>query len=141
VTHPRVIVDTGPLVALFARRDSFHAWAADCFRSVPAPAVTCEAVLTEALFLLRKTSDGQKNLFEALRRGAIVEAFRAGEHLDRIDALMTRYAEVPMAFADACIVRMAETIPNAQVLTLDADFHVYRRHGRLVVPLFRPVPR
>ena len=141
MTAARVIVDTGPLVALFARRDTFHVWATDCFRSIPAPAVTCAAVLTEALFLLGKTANGPKNLFEALRRGAVVEAFHLSEHVDEVDKLMTRYRTVPMAFADACIVRMVETIPNAEVLTLDSDFHVYRRHGRLVVPLFRPVPR
>src|SRR5450432_2071479 len=127
----QVIVDTGPLVALFAKRDSFHAWAVEAFRSVPAPALLCEAVLTEALFLLRKTQSGQKRLLEAVRRGALAEGFRACDHIDAIEKLMMRYRSVPMAFADACIVRMSETLPNVEVLTLDRDFHVYRRNERL----------
>lgn len=53
--------------------------------------------------------------------------------------LMGKYANVPMSLADACLVRMTETLEEALVLTTDADFRVYRRHGRNVVPSRMPV--
>ncbi len=51
---------------------------------------------------------------------------------------MRRYAEVPMSLADACLVRMAELIDDAAVMTFDADFRIYRRRGRQVIPLLAP---
>ena len=52
--------------------------------------------------------------------------------------LMRRYREMPMSFADACLVRMAEIHGDAVVWTLDRDFHVYRRHRRQTIPLVTP---
>ena len=49
-----------------------------------------------------------------------------------------KYSNVPMSFADACLVRMSEVLPNPTVLTTDSDFHVYRRHGRQVIPCVTP---
>lgn len=51
---------------------------------------------------------------------------------------MQKYANVPMSFADACLVRMTEIVPDPLLLTTDADFRVYRRHGRQVVPCVMP---
>ena len=51
---------------------------------------------------------------------------------------MQKYADVPMSVADACLVRMAETIPQSIIFTLDDDFRTYRRHGRQVIPLLIP---
>ena len=51
---------------------------------------------------------------------------------------MEKYHSVPMSLADACLVRMTETDPDSVVLTLDGDFHVYRRNGRHVVPVLSP---
>ena len=52
--------------------------------------------------------------------------------------LMRRYRELPMSFADACLVRMAEIHSDGVVWTLDRDFHVYRRHRRQTIPLVTP---
>jgi len=51
---------------------------------------------------------------------------------------MRKYAGVPMSLADACLVRMTEVLPEPLVLTTDADFRIYRRHGRQVVPCVLP---
>jgi hypothetical protein len=48
------------------------------------------------------------------------------------------YASVPMSLADACLVRMSETLADPVLLTTDADIRVYRRHGRQVVPTVMP---
>jgi predicted nucleic acid-binding protein len=52
--------------------------------------------------------------------------------------LLEKYADVPMSFADACLVRMTETLNSPMLLTTDADFRIYRRHGRQVIPCVLP---
>jgi hypothetical protein len=73
-----------------------------------------------------------------LRRRAAVVAFDLGKDVDSVLRLMQKYSEVPMSLADACLVRMTETLADPVVLTTDADFRVYRRHGRQVVPCLLP---
>lgn len=55
-----------------------------------------------------------------------------------VGRLMCRYARVPMSFADACLVRIVETTPDASVMTLDGDFRIYRPASRRVIPLLMP---
>ena len=51
---------------------------------------------------------------------------------------MDKYADVPMSFADACLVRMTEILPDPIVITTDADFRIYRRFSRQIVPSLLP---
>ncbi len=131
-----VLVDTGFVVALLSRRDRHHEWAArQGARHVP-PWRTCEAVLSEGFHLLGAAAD--RTLGEMLRRGALAPAFDLAAELDPVLALMRKYASVPMSLADACLVRMTETFADPLLLTTDADFRVYRRHSRQVVPTVMP---
>jgi len=59
-------------------------------------------------------------------------------HVDDVLRLMKKYSNVPMSFADACLVRMSEVLPNPTILATDSDFHVYRRHGRRAIPCVTP---
>ena len=65
-------------------------------------------------------------------------SFDLGDELCAVLDLMDKYADVPMSLADACLVRMSETLPDPVVLTTDADFKIYRRHSRQVVPCLLP---
>jgi len=131
-----VLADAGFLVALLSRRDSNHPWAAaQATRHTP-PWKTCEAALSEAFHLLG--TRGAPPLAQLLRRGAVQSAFNLADELEAVLTLMHKYADVPMSFADACLVRMTETLPNAVLLTTDADFRVYRRHNRQTVPCVLP---
>ena len=132
------IVDTGPIVALLSHSDRWHGWAKEQFGALRAPLFTCEAVLSEAGFLLRDDGQAIDALFGLLERRVLEIGFDLGaEHLS-VRALMRRYANVPMSVADACVVRMSELLGVAQVLTLDSDFSVYRRLGRQMIPLVTP---
>jgi predicted nucleic acid-binding protein len=133
-----VILDTGPLVAFLNRRDGWHAWAVDRLDELETPLETCEAVIAEAAFLLRNMSGGSDALMALVTRRLVVCSFRLEESADRVADLMKRYANVPMSLADACLVRMSEERPSAKVLTLDADFRLYRKLGRQVIPLISP---
>jgi predicted nucleic acid-binding protein len=131
----QVILDTGPLVALLDARDRHHRWAVAQWGESEPPLLTCEAVISEACFLLDQTTAGSPAVFEMLRRNAIAIAFHLDEHLNEVHALRTKYANVPMSVADACLVRMAEQLGRSAVFTLDRDFTLYRKHGRHVIPL------
>jgi uncharacterized protein len=133
-----VIVDTGPLVALLNRRDKHHPWAHDVLTTVQQPMHTCEAVLTEACFLLRRIEGAADAVLDLVAKGVVSVDFRLGGEASQVRKLMARYADMPMAFADACLVRMTELDAAATVLTLDTDFRVYRKHGRQAVPAILP---
>ena len=134
----QVILDTGPLVALVDARDRHHSWALRWWGATEPPLLTCEAVLSEACFLLDQTRAGSSAVFEMLRRRAVALAFHLDEHLAEVQVLREKYADVPMSVADASLVRMAEVHDRSPVLTLDADFRRYRKHGRQVIPLIAP---
>jgi uncharacterized protein len=133
-----VIVDAGPLVALLNRREHHHRWAAAQFAQIRPPALTCEAVISEACFLLRNIHDGVDSLMELLARGVVATKFSLADELPTIARLLTRYRSVPMSLADACLVRMSEQHATSAVLTLDRHFHVYRKNNRQVIPTLMP---
>ncbi len=76
-----------------------------------------------------------------LGEGIVKVALSAGEEITAIGELMQRYRNVPMSFADACLVRMSEVHAQATILTLDEDLRIYRKNGRQVIPLFIPPGR
>ena len=131
-----VLVDTGFLVAFLSRRDAHHSWAVAHGPQYPPPWTTCEAVLAESFHLVGMR--GWPRVDALLRRGALVPAFDLAGELERGLDLMKKYTDVPMSLADACLVRMSETIADPVVLTTDTDFRVYRRHSRHVVPCVTP---
>lgn len=131
----RIIVDTGPLVALLNARDTHHAWARATFDDIEPPAWTCEAVISEACLLVRQVKDGADAVLSLVSRGVIKVDFDLPADIGPVRKLMSKYASVPMSLADACRVRMTELHTRSAVLTLDKDFGVYRRNGRHVVPV------
>jgi predicted nucleic acid-binding protein len=134
-----VLLDTGPLIALIDRNDRHHAWAVAQFDQIVPPLLTCEAVLTEACYLAPRTARPMDEPLILLERGVLQLAFDLSDHFREVTSLMQRYAAVPMALADACLVRMSELTANSVVLTLDGDFRIYRRHTRQRIPVLMPV--
>jgi len=124
------------LVGLIRRDDQFHSWAVARARQLPAPWLTCEAVLSEALFLVG--TSGRKEVLALLRRGLLRVDFDLAGELSPVLRLLDKYADVPMSLADACLVRMTEILADPIVLTTDDDFRIYRRHSRQVVPCMMP---
>jgi len=133
-----VIVDTGPVVALLASSDSWHAWTKQQFDMLAPPLLTCEGVVTEAAYLLNRSRGGVSALLGLLARGVLEIRFSLQAEIGPIERLMRRYASVPMSLPDACLVRMSELYASSTVLTLDSDFSVYRRNGRQTIPLVAP---
>ena len=134
----QVILDTGPLVALLDARDRHHRWAVAQWAEVEPPLLTCESVISEACFLLDQTRAGSAAVFAMLVRKVVAVSFHLDEQVEEVQALRTKYRDVPMSVADASLVRMAEQFGRSAILTLDGDFKVYRKHGRFVIPLILP---
>jgi uncharacterized protein len=131
-----VLADAGFVVALLSSRDNHHEWAATEASEFPPPWFTCEAVLSEAFHLLGK--HGVAGLGALLRRRALLVSFELAENVEPVLRLVEKYADIPMSLADACLVRMTETLADPIVLTTDEDFRLYRRHSRQVVPCRMP---
>ena len=136
-----VIIDTGPLVALIREQDSFREWTTAQMQDIQPPLYTCEAVLTEAMFLVRGHINGREILLEMLNEGFLVIEFQLNQHKTMILNMVRRYENVPMSLADACLVRMAELMPRSEVLTLDSDFQIYRKNARYAIPTIAPPQR
>jgi predicted nucleic acid-binding protein len=81
---------------------------------------------------------GTAALASLLQRGSLVCAFDFAAHVDDVLGLMKKYSDVPMAFTDACLVRMTEILSDPMLLTTDSDFSIYRRHSRLIIPAVMP---
>ncbi len=134
----RFVLDTGPIVALLNRRDSFHEWARDALDSIEPPLFTCEAVLSEACFLLRHLTSGPDAVLALVDRGILRVDFHLADHVSSLRKLLTKYKSVPMSLADACLVRMSDIDSDISIVTIDGDFRIYRRMGRHPIPLVAP---
>jgi len=138
--RPTVVVDTGPIVALLDADEARHDWARARFEDLRAPLLTCEAVLSEAAFLLRRAGADPSLPVRLVRRGVfeVVNVLDTDADADALARLMRRYADVPMSFADACLVRIVERTRGGSVMTLDAGFRIYRQARRRIIPLLAP---
>jgi predicted nucleic acid-binding protein len=96
----RILLDTGPLVALLNRRDRYHEWAKLQWSQAAPPLLCCEPVLSEACFLLRTAPGGSDAVMELLRRRVVEVAFHVEDQLEFLARLMRKYATVPMSLAE-----------------------------------------
>ncbi|HEY9629417.1 MAG TPA: PIN domain-containing protein [Coleofasciculaceae cyanobacterium] len=133
-----VLLDTGPLVALLKQQDHYHEWAKSEWAKISPPLLTCEAVITEACFLMREVYGGQESVLAMLQRRVIQISFHLHEETAALEQLLVRYRSVPMSLADACLVRMAEQYSGSALLMLDSDFQVYRKDRNQVIPVIMP---
>jgi predicted nucleic acid-binding protein len=123
----RLLLDTGPLVAILHRDDRAHQRCIDVFETFRGILLSTEAVLTEATYLLTGVPGGQRACLEFFVRGAAVLVPATRKSLQRCQLLMARYENVPMDFADATLVALGEEAGVHEVFTLDRrGFETYR---------------
>ena len=134
----KVLLDAGPLIGYLNRKDQYHGWAVESWASLTQPLLTCEAVLSEAIFNLQSEGMPLDSILHYLETGIIRLDFSMEENRADVLNLLRKYADKPISLADACLVRMAELNANCQVFTTNRDFLVYRRKGRGVIPLLAP---
>jgi len=136
------LIDTGALLALLDRTDRWHQICVDAFAQLRLPLLTSEAVLTELFHLVGDSRHEMEAAWRLVRSGAIALAAIEDSELSQLQALMSRYADRPMDFADATLVYLAKREGLATIFTVDhADFDTYRIEGRRrfrVIPASRP---
>lgn len=137
LVRPRGLVDTGAMLAMLDRNDRWHVPCREAFATLPLPLATSAAVLAELFHLLadpRETTVA----WDFLRSGAVHVLAIADEDLPALEALMLRYRDRPMDFADATLVHLARRESLTTIFTIDHDdFETYRIEGRR---RFRIVP-
>ena len=126
-----LLLDTGALVSLLDRRQILRDRCAKALGEWKGIVVSTEAVLTEATHLLRSQPGGRAACVEVFASGAATLLPLTGAMLRRVHALLRQYDDLPMDFADATLVVLAEQLGTDTVLTTDRrDFEVYRIGGR-----------
>ena len=133
-----LLLDTGPFVAMIRANDPHHDWALSTLQQQREPLLTCDAVLSETSFILRRYKQDPARAFNLIERGVIRLAFNLAEEFTAVRELFTRYDSVPASLADACLVRMSELHPQAQVMTLDGDFLIYRKSRKQPIEVLSP---
>ncbi len=132
-----ILVDTGPLIALFDPQDEQHNRCRGILKEIREPILTTTPVLTEAFDMLGPDSIGSDRLREFVEDGALSVWFLDRSWLTRAFELMELYADHPMDLADASLIAAAEALGTRRVFTIDRkDFETYRvRRGHRHYPV------
>ena len=126
-----LLLDTGPLVSLLDKSQRSHAACRSVFERWTGPLVTSEAVLTEASHLLRNVQNGVSACLRFILQGGTILMPTTTGALRRANELVIKYGDLPMDYADATLVVLAEELSTNQVFTLDrSDFEIYRIKSR-----------
>lgn len=127
------LTDAGPLVALIDADEPDHELCTLVLKELRLPLLTSWPAFTEAMYLLSRAGGrrGREALWKLALSGRLDIADLPRSALERSAALMAKYADRPMDLADATLVALAEQRGDRTIFTLDADFRIYRIHGRL----------
>lgn len=132
-----ILLDTGAFVALLDRSEQSHARCLEFFETFRGRMITTEPVLTETLYLLNQSVKAQKTCIEFILKGGATLIPQSPESLSRAVILMDKYKDIPMDFADATLVVLAEETGSEEIFTLDKKgFAAYRIHGRKAFKLW-----
>lgn len=126
-----VLLDTGAFVALIDNSENNHERCVEFLKDFKGKLLTTEPVLTESVYLLGPSVKAQKTCIEFILKGGTTIVPQSQESLSRAVVLMEKYQDIPMDFADATLVALAEETGIDEVFTLDIrGFHTYRIHGK-----------
>ena len=126
----KILIDSGPLIALFDASDKYHHEAVNFIKTNKYPLVTTLASITEALHLLDFNRNAQLDFLGWVHRGAVEIHNIENNDFKRLKELTEKYRDLPMDFADSCLVYIAEKLKLNTIATIDRDFSIYRIQGR-----------
>ena len=126
----KILIDSGPLIALFDASDKYHHAAVNFIKTNKHPLVTTLASITETLHLLDFNRNAQIDFIDWVYRGAVELHNIENSDLGRLKELTEKYRDLPMDFADSCLVYLAEKLNLNTIATIDRHFTIYRIQGR-----------
>lgn len=126
----KILIDSGPLIALFDASDKHHHDAVNFIKTNTYQLVTTIASITETLHLLDFNRNAQIDFLEWVHRGGVEVHNIGNNNFGRLKELTEKYHDLPMDFADSCLVYLAEKLDLNTIATIDRDFTIYRIQGR-----------
>ena len=126
----KILIDSGPLIALFDASDKHHGKSVNFIKNNTYPLITTIASITESLHLLDFNRNAQLDFIEWIYRGGVEIANIENSDFARLRELTEKYRDLPMDFADSCLVCLAEKLDVNTIATIDRDFTIYRIRGR-----------
>ena len=128
-----VLIDAGPLIALFDRDDKYHTLIVEFIKNTNYRFISTTAVLTETMYMLDFNTAVQLNFLEwIMREGVIIHEIKQS-NIKRIIDLTRKYSDRPMDFADATLVIAAEERGIRQIISIDSDFDIYRLYNKMKI--------
>ena len=128
-----VLIDTGPLIALFDRDDKYHTSIIEFIKNTNYRFISTTAVLTETMYMLDFNTAVQLNFLEwIMKEGIIIHEIKQS-NIKRIIDLTKKYSDRPMDFADATLVIAAEERGIRQIISIDSDFDIYRLYNKMKI--------
>lgn len=121
-----ILIDAGPLIALFDRSDKYHLKAISFIKSLKRGLITTWPVITETSHMLSFSTKAQANFLEWIERGGLKIYEMEHEHISRLSELTKKYDDVPMDLADASLIVVSEVKGIHQIASIDSDFYIYR---------------
>lgn len=126
----RVLVDTGPIVAIFNERDEFHEICVETLQALRPPLLTCWPVITEAAWLLRTSISDIQAMLRACRGELFQFVDLSADDMDEVARILDQYGNLELQLADACLLHLAQREGIRTLFTLDRrDFEVMRLKG------------
>ena len=133
-----ILVDTSFLFSVYDKQEPYHRQCLAALDQVNQPLVTCEPVVTEAIYLLRRLPGAPQAILESIQEGQLEIPFQLAQGANKVLAYYTKYRDTPCDFADACLMVLSDQYPRLPLVTVDAsDFAVYLR-GRSTRKVFAP---
>ena len=126
----KILIDSGPLIALFDRNDKYHTASIKFIKNNTSVLVTTLASVTETLHSLDFNRNAQIDFLGWINADAVILEPITSDDLQSIKQLIIKYSDLPMDFADACLVFLAEKLNITTIATIDRDFDVYRLKGK-----------
>lgn len=125
-----ILLDSGPLIALFDADDQYHQVSVDFIKTNKRQLITTIANITEAIYVLDFSKKAQSELLRWISGSSIVIEDIGAEEISAIASLFEKYSDVPMDFADACVVYACEKHETNEIASVYSDFDIYRLKGR-----------
>ena len=125
-----IIVDAGPLIALFDKDDKYHNSVIKFLKTFDGQLITSWPVITEVTHLLSFNVNVQIDFLEWLKREAVTIINLENIHLERIIQLSKKYSDVPMDLADSSLIVIAELTNITDIITIDSDYYIYKTKNK-----------
>lgn len=121
-----VLLDTGVIVALLDRNERHHRVCMEIVAQIEQPLVTCEAVIAESCYLVRNLRGAGEAILENIAAGIFQIPFELTREAAGVKRILQKYRDRAISLADACLIHLANGVGTGKILTLDANFEIYR---------------